>query len=77
MRRLLESSCPALPGQVSGPARALVARLLTAEPRLRLNSLLKLRRQAWFASYDLDAVSAREVSGPTAGARITTSKAKL
>ena len=63
MRCVVLSAQPSLPCHVSAPARALVARLLTPEPRHRLNSLLKLTREAWFASYDLDAVKAKEVGG--------------
>ncbi|XP_043205340.1 serine/threonine-protein kinase S6KL-like [Amphibalanus amphitrite] len=62
MRCLLLSAQPRLPCHVSAPARALVARLLTPEPRHRLNSLLKLSREAWYANFNLDAVKAREVS---------------
>lgn len=46
---------------VSASARALVARLLTLDPRHRLTSLLKLSREAWYMNYPLDAVRAREV----------------
>ena len=67
MRCVLLSTQPRLPCHVSAPARALVARLLTPEPRHRLNSLLKLSREAWFANYNLDAVKAREVSSAEAG----------